>query len=68
MRRRKKKKPVVPGIRNETDPPTSEYLWVNQQNSIRPAKGDRVPSSLEGLSQLDAIAWVHANCKFAKKS
>lgn len=53
---------------SEQDPPTGEYAWMNQQNSRGINNPSGIPSGLEDMSELDAIAWVRKNCKFAQGS
>ena len=53
----------LPGVRRETAPPSDEYHWLSQQNS--PTDPEGIPQGLENMSETGAIAWVHANCKFA---
>jgi len=57
-----RKKPVP---ESEKDLPDAGNQWLNTEKSGDPSDHSGVPSQLKGLSQMDAIAWVHANCKFA---
>lgn len=55
----------IPNDHQENSAPRGEYNWMNIQNSPGPGNRDGIPSGLKNLSRMDAIAWVHANCKFA---
>lgn len=52
--------------RAENDLPRKEYQWLNGTKARDPSNPDCTPGPLRGMSELDAIAWVHRHCKFAK--
>jgi hypothetical protein len=70
FRKRKKKRLIRPSpfVPSEKDAPSGEYSWLNQQKTGDPTDHSGVPGQLKGMSELDAIAWIKANCKFAKNN
>ncbi len=61
----KKGLPRKPSLESEKGLPSEGTQWLNGQKSGDPSDHSGVPSQLKDLSQMDAIAWVHKNCKFA---
>ena len=62
VRRRKKRRPAYPQDRLESDLPRPEYQWLSRVN-----RGG-VPEPLANVSDNPeaTIAWVRANCVFAR--
>lgn len=52
---------------DEKAPPKNEEQWLNSEKSGDPSDHVGMPKQLRGLSELDAIAWVLRNCKFAQQ-
>ena len=58
---------------NKTPSPSEAHLpdenteWLNKEKSGDPSDHAGVPTQLKDMSEMDAIAWVLKNCKFAAK-
>jgi hypothetical protein len=57
-----------PAEHEESDPPTGEDQFSNEQKFIgSPSNYEGIPPGLQDMSELGAIAtWIRQNCKFAK--
>lgn len=55
---RKEKAPVGNSL------PDDGTQWLNEEKSRDPSDHSAVPQGLKGMSGMDAIAWIHSNCKF----
>lgn len=59
----KKLKPIP---RTEQDLPSNEYLGLVEDSEGGPDNPEGIPDGLRDISEMDAIAWVMKNCKFAR--
>lgn len=46
--------------------PSNEYLGLVEDSEGGPDNPEGIPDGLRDISEMDAIAWVMKNCKFAR--